>query len=365
MRTTAVVRMTIAVVLSSSIVAAQDGIGPKIQAVFNETKTAKTEADFSGIIARCKALSAQTENVQRRQYLTQLLAWGLNKRGELFAEQAVNSDNFDHAAELDAKALEDFEAALAADPQRWKALHNRGVSYALLGRHEEAEADFSAALKVNPKYSNAWFNRAELRFEKGNYQDALADYSKTLELSPNDAGALRGRGMCYLRTKQPQEAIVELTAALKAESNDELFVQRGLAYQAQRQWASAATDFRQAIAANKESVLAYRSAAWLMAVCPDERVRNVELAVQTAERAAELESAQTGEVSAPTYDALGAAYASSGNPTKAAQYAREALKLAQQLSPNDASAVQQRLKLYEQGKPFRIAAVVAAGTVSK
>lgn len=345
-----------ATALMAQSIAAQEGIGLKIQSVFEETKTAKTEADYSSIVTKCNSLLEQTNNVQRKRYLTQLLAWGLNKRGELFAEQAVNSDNFDHAAELDAKALSDFEAAVTADPQRWKALHNRGVSYALLGRHEEAEADFSAAIKVNPQYSNSWFNRAELRYEKGNYPDALTDYSQTLELSPKDAGALRGRGLCYMELKKPENAVAEFTAAMEVEPHDDLLVQRGLSYQALRQWEQAATDFRQAIAMNKNSVLAYRSAAWLMSVCPDERMRNAALAIQAAEQAAQLETKQAGEISAPTYDALGAAYASSGNPTKAAQYAREALKLAQQLTPTDEAAVQQRLRLYEQGKPFRIAA---------
>ncbi|MCA9173530.1 MAG: tetratricopeptide repeat protein [Planctomycetales bacterium] len=350
-------------------VAAQQGIGPRIQALFEQTKQAKAEADFAAIIRECEALRTETQKADRVAYLTKLQAWALNKRGEVYAGQAALAENPSHAAELDELALRDFEVSVNMDATRWKALHNRGVSYALQGRHDAAEADFSAAVKENPEYANSWFNRAEIRLEAGRHAEAISDYTQVLELTPKDLGALRGRGRSRALMGDWEPAIADFTRALELARSDsqdsptpeigrvELLVDRGLAYQQARQWERAAVDFRAALEGDEAKLDArtLRAAAWLMAVCPDQRIRNPQLAVQKAQLAIAKER-QEGEVSAESYDTLAAALASAGNPTKAAQVAEQALELAGRLPANERQAIERRLRLYREGKSYRIAA---------
>ena len=242
--------------------------------------------------------------------------------------------------ELDELALNDFEAAVGNDPARWRALHNRGVSYALLGRAEDAEKDFGEALKLNPKYANSWFNRAELRREAGRYSEAVQDYSRSLTLSPKDTEALGGRARCFLKMERFAEAVEDVSTALEMEGSfSDMYVLRGRIHQAQRQWDNAATDFRRAVETDKSSVEAYRAAAWLMATCPIQRVRNPKLAVAVAERAAKLEKEQLQRVTGATYDVMAAAEANAGNPTKAVQFARTALGRSENARREDGDSV--------------------------
>lgn len=357
---------------------AQASIGEQIKQVYEATKTAKSEQDYSKIIRQCTALSKQTEDhAERTKYLASLLSWGLNKRGELYASQAIEAVDATHAAELDELALKDFEAAVANEPNRWRAVHNRGVSYALLGYIEEAEADFSTVVKLNPKYANSWFNRGELRFESGRYTEAKADYAQVLQLNPNDIASLRGHAQCDAKLGAAGPAIRSLTKAISLAANgasgltgvarkttlSNLRLLRGRAYEALGNWSRAAADYRQAVDLDQKSVPAYQAAAWLMAASPSASVRNARLAVAVAERAMKLEQEQLDYVSSRTYDILGVSHATAGNLTKAAQFARLALERTE--SPARRAAIEQRIQLYQQGKPFRISLAPATASAPR
>ena len=79
-----------AVSLPTSAIA-QVGMGAEIKQVFLQTKTARTEQDFTQIIDQCLALRERAAKQDRIEYLTKLLSWGLNKRGEFYAAQAVET----------------------------------------------------------------------------------------------------------------------------------------------------------------------------------------------------------------------------------------------------------------------------------
>ena len=81
----------------------------------------------------------------------------------------------------------------------WRAIHNRGVSYAALGRVSEAMSDLARAIELNPQYPNAYFNRAELKYKQGDYPGAVADYTIALKLGPADSAILNGRGHALYR----------------------------------------------------------------------------------------------------------------------------------------------------------------------
>ena len=321
-----------------------------ISQAYQKTKSATSAEDFATVIDLCQQARAFELSTANDKYVRQLAGWARNRRGQVFvdeAAQALEAGDADRAARFDAKALEDFEAAVKHDPTRWKAVHNRGVSYALAGQYEAAIADFTAVIKLKSDYENAWFNRGEIRYELGRFDAAIADYSQALELEPGDFGAITGRGHAHYQLKQFTAALDDYTASIElAPDSASAYANRGDTYRSLQQWQEAAADFRRAIELDPNSARGYQGAAWLMATCPEKRFRNVELGVQAATKAAELTPQDDYEI----LDTLAAAYANAGQFDEAIKALSQAIKLA----PSVASAsLAQRLELYNAATPYR------------
>lgn len=90
--------------------------------------------------------------------------------------------------------------------------------------------------------------------------------------------------------------------------------------------------------------------AWLRATCGDPKVRDGDEAVQLAKRAVELSSSNDAE----SLDTLAAAYAEAGQFVDAVAIAKQAMGLAESSAVRKlAKEIEARLRLYEQGKPYR------------
>ncbi|MDP6444175.1 MAG: tetratricopeptide repeat protein, partial [Pirellulaceae bacterium] len=273
----AAILVSMTALLSANVAAAQDEKEQQqlISGIYARTKTAKTLNDFTTVIELCEKARTYKLSKPNYEYLNRLEAWAYNKRGESNADKAASlteSGDLKQAEELDAVALKDFSKAVEFDPKRWKAVHNRGVSYAMVGKYEEAIGDFTRTLELNPKYINGWFNRAEIRYEIGEYGKAIGDYDRAIELDPKDVGAYTSRGHSFFQLRRIEEAIRDYSKVLQlAPGNADAYVNRGDAYRARGQWDVAAADYRKAVAIDNNSGRAYQSAAWLMATCPDER----------------------------------------------------------------------------------------------
>jgi tetratricopeptide (TPR) repeat protein len=270
--------------------------------------------------------------------------------GELYAEQSAvlaQEGRQDESEPIDAQALVHFEAAVDLNPNYWKGYHNRGVSLALQGMFDRAIADFSRAIELKPKYANAWFNRGEIYFELGNYESALSDYTQTVELTPDDYDAHIRRGHAYFYLRRFREALADYDRAAELKPDDvEAIVNRGDAQRSLGQWREAARNYQQAVTLDNRSGQAYRSVAWLMATCPEEKYRKGQLAVQAAERAVQLDGGKDF-----TYlDTLAAAYANAGEFEKAQQTMPFAIKAAPE---KQKEALRRRLELYKANQPYR------------
>jgi tetratricopeptide (TPR) repeat protein len=328
------------------------------------SQVGKSAEQFSQIIELCKRASEMKLTPDEVKYGRDLHSWALNKRGEAHAAQAVEflkqgSDK--EAARLDRQALEDFKASIKLDPNRWKAIHNRGVSYGVLGLHEDAAADFSRVVQLKPDYVNAWFNRAEIFLESGRLAEAIHDYSEAIRLKPRDAAAYRQRGRALVLAGQREKAIEDLTKAIELNEQDAVsLVERGELHTQRSDWEAADADFRTAIEVDPDCAEAYRGAAWLMATCPQAKYRNSKIAVELAEQAMELAQAQTRH-DFTYYDTLAAAYANAGRFEEAQRMLQKAIPRA---PLTDAAAMKRRLALYISARPFREEAVATVRQAS-
>lgn len=83
-------------------------------------------------------------------------------------------------------AIDDFNAALASDPNLPEAYINRGNSHFLAGRYDLAITDYERALATGLKKAHiAWYNIGLAYESKGEPEMARAAYEKALALNPD------------------------------------------------------------------------------------------------------------------------------------------------------------------------------------
>lgn len=347
-------------VLSAAFVCAQEesptGAVPSADAgkqlvmkAYQQSRAAASVEEFTQVIELCKQGLAGELKPATAEYARQLLSWAHNRRGESYAAQAADDAQqgaHEKAAELDARALADFESSIEYDPTRWKAIHNRGVSLAVAGKFEPALNDFDRVLELKPDYANAWFNRAEIHYERKDFEAAIKDYTESIRLKPEDAGAYSHRGHAYYADEQFRLAWADYDRAVEMSPTAETYADRADACRNLGRWSDAARDFRSAVEAGEASVRANHAAAWFMATCPDERFRNAELALGLAEKAIEL----AGQADPKLLDGLAAAYANADRFDEAQATLDKALKLA---SDSERDALQERRDIYRARRPYR------------
>ncbi len=301
---------------------------------------AQMEQDYTHIIETCRRAQASQASPGTAQYANSLISWSLNRRGQLKAEAGENKE-----------AILDFSDAVRIDPTCWRALHNRGVLLAQAGQFEKAFDDFTHTIQINPQFAKAYSNRAALFMVADNLDSALVDYKRAIGLDANLAVAHRGCGRVCQLLGRIDEAVAHYDAAVQLAPDDgyaaacraDLLTDIG-------RYADAVAEYDRAIKLDPSSSQAQGGLAWLLATCPDSSVRNADLAIERAKTVIE----QGGEKEAVNYDTLAAAQASAGDFASAMDSVRQAIQLA---PAEERDAYKNRLTMYQQAKPYRIAPV--------
>ncbi|KHL24133.1 hypothetical protein PK98_15255 [Croceibacterium mercuriale] len=149
----------------------------------SESRDSCAEVDSEGearaALPACNTLLAEAEDPDRRAML-------LAARGRMH-----------HWLEEPARALADYSAALALDPQDATTLHNRALVHEQMGDAAAALADYNALLMVQPDNPAGLLARGELLHEMGAPDAGIADFTSAATLEQNDLQALANRGMAY------------------------------------------------------------------------------------------------------------------------------------------------------------------------
>ena len=95
------------------------------------------------------------------------------------------------------KAISDFEAALAIEPEFFEAISNRGIAYSKLSKLDAALTDFSTAIKIRPESADAYYNRALAFTNLEKHDLAIADYTLAIVKNPTHFQAFNNRGIAY------------------------------------------------------------------------------------------------------------------------------------------------------------------------
>ena len=246
------------------------------------------------------------------------------------------------------EAIPRLEKALALDPECWFAHANLGLVRQRQGRRQEAIAHFRKAVELNPKHLTARTNLGRALAEEGQLEEATEHFRAAVKLAPQDpasrvnlANALLDRGLLAEAVEQYQKAL-ELDPRCPG-------ARPGLAEALARQgqFAAALDQFRQAHQVDPHDPAVLNGMAWLLATCPDQRLRDGTEALRLAQAAC----AATGHQDFASLRSLAAANAQLGRWPEAIEAAQAALKLAELQHPAAARDIRQLLDRYRSGKP--------------
>jgi tetratricopeptide (TPR) repeat protein len=281
------------------------------------------------------------------------------------------------------REIADLDRAIALGVKGATVWVNRGVAHATSGDYDKAITDYNQAIERGFTDPTVYMNRAVAYMSKKEPQKAIDDFSRVVEAQPDSVFALMQRGIAYQQLQQYEKAVGDFTAVLKVDAenpqainnrgftyylmNDpkkavadftaaiELNPQSALAYnnrgfnrQMFGDYAGAIADFNKAIEFSPKYALAYQNKAWLLATCPEEKIRDGKAAIAAAQKAGELR-----EWKAITdIKSLAAAYAETGDFDKAVEWQKKAIDLAE---GEGKSGEEELLKLYQAKAPFRFA----------
>ena len=254
--------------------------------------------------------------------------------------------NEDHYRE----ALPNYIAALGLNPKYLDACNNAGLAFASLGRLREAVACYErgAAIQPHPELLNNW---GVALGRQNELAEAQKKFAQALEVKPNFGKPHANWGFALSRQGRIREAIEHYREGLRLDpENATAHLNLAEALDQEGQANQAVAEYRAALNLREDLLDGLERLGWLLATSPDAAVRNGPQALTLAQAAGALCHENQPDV----MDVLGAAYAETGRFPEALAAAEKALSLARAASmPQAAAGIEQRLKCYQAGQPWR------------
>ncbi len=264
--------------------------------------------------------------------------------GEAFVERGV----FHYTLKEYPQAFVDLDRAVELGSRSIFVYMTRGLMLLERKALDEAEAEFRHAIQVDPKNSDAYLSIGSIQLMKAKAAEAVTTFSRAIQLAPEKADAHSGRATAYLTLGQHKAALQDLNSAIQIEPlQPENLRNRGTVYSYLGEWDQALADVESSarIAPNDTDTQLVR--AWMLATCPEARLRDGRKAVASATRACEL---TRWKVARPLAS-LAAAYAETGDYNSAVKWQQKAIELSTDDGP-EKRTYQTGLERYRAGKPY-------------
>ena len=210
-----------------------------------------------------------------------------------------------------------FRHALAVTVNNDVAENNLGIVFLRQGKVDEAISLLQAAVDLRPDNSPAHENLAKALLQKGQVTDALIHYRKLLELQPDNIEVHNIVGTVLMQQGRVGEGVEE---------------------------------WQKVLAIQPDNGNALSNLAWVFATSPDDSLRNGGKAVQLAEDALRISGGRIPIL----FRTLAAAYAETGEFSKAIETAHQGIELANsQGNSGLATELQGNIALYRDHRPLR------------
>ncbi len=270
-----------------------------------------------------------------------------NYNGYLFLGNAmVESGNLE-------AAVRNYQTSLQIAPDETfhleQAHYNLGCVLLAQKKFPEAEVQFGEALRLNGDNADTHAGLGNALAAQRKYAEAEAEYSNALRLKPDNAAISQALKIAILKAES-EIALTNYYEDLKINPTAEVHVQIAAILTIQGKYQDAVEHYVAALQVNPDAPDVLNNLAWLLATCPDGRIRNGAQAVKYAERACEL----THHRETILAGTLAAAYAEAGRFAEAAATAQEACTLAAESRQLDLlKKNQELLELYRRHQPYR------------
>lgn len=249
------------------------------------------------------------------------------------------------------EALSHYRLALELDPNKFEVYHNLGLTLLQMGRVSESLFHLGKAYEIQPNVAAVQCDLGNALLQTGLMDEAMVHLQKAIEIDPTYVPAYSSIGFILLQKGRPEESFTYLEKALRIDPDyvaarfnmANTLLQLGRADEALLQ-------LRAALEIDPNDAEAQKNMAWILATCPDPRIRDGGKAVELAKRANELTQGRNPI----TRVTLAAAYAEVGRFSDAIRTAEAALQIAND-SGNVALAerIREQIALYRAQQPFR------------
>jgi tetratricopeptide (TPR) repeat protein len=176
------------------------------------------------------------------------------------------------------------------------AHHDLGLALEAKGQLKEAIAEYDRVVGWDPKNADAHFRLGNALRRNGELDRAVAAYSRALELDPKFVNALCGRGIVYCdHLGQPEKAVSDYSRAIELDPKFvDAWFNRSISRSNLGQYDKAIADCSKAIELDPRHAGAHNNLAWLLATCPDAKLRDPKRAVELARKAVEIAPKEGG-----------------------------------------------------------------------
>ena len=167
-------------------------------------------------------------------------------------------------------AITDFRRAVALNPRSAHAQYNLGIAYEQDGQHAEAIESFTAAIAIEGPTPNPDFMHNRVREapflcclctctyasrpqgyslrQAGRCKEAIADYSACIDLAPEHFRAWSNRGAAWQCLGDHDRAVADYTAAIRLQpAHSASHHSRGVSREHLDQWEDAISDLHSAL----------------------------------------------------------------------------------------------------------------------
>lgn len=163
-------------------------------------------------------------------------------------------------------AIQHLTQALAIDHKNGFALNQRGVARLMTGDVKQAVSDFNKSVEYTPYYYMPHYNLGVISFQMQRYEDAIQFLTTAIQLRPSIPSMFIQRGLAYMALRQFTEAVSDFSSAIELNYQrlDVPYFHRATAYFIMKIYDRAIADINEAIRLNPDKPVYYsaRSAVY-------------------------------------------------------------------------------------------------------
>ena len=268
------------------------------------------------------------------------------------------------------KAIQDLDRAIDLQPDSFIAFLDRSEVYYDKGDKDSAAKDYGLARELQGlAITQSVLQRISVRAE-GKFDSAIAEMKRFAELDELNAKAdgrdpdpdyLLQLGQTYLATNKNNESVEVLTKIVERagdeprdrRSRNAKFLglrTRADAYLGLGKHNEAISDYDKALEINGNDDGVLNNLAWVLATSPKDDLRSADRAIELATKACKVTEYKQAHI----LSTLAAAYAESGDFTKAMEWSTKAVELGgASTTPETLEQLKNELESYKQKKPWR------------